>query len=151
MILGPAVDQPMHVSHDRSNVFRFLLCGIGVVHADVANAAKLARNPKIETNRFRVADVQIAIRFGRKTGNDLLVFPRPKIFGDNVANEVRRPFCFSCHCNETKLSANAQIDNFSHECRRAKVAPKRVMLSAAKHLTYEDWSHWGSGEYSTCL
>ena len=29
---------------------------------DVANAVELARDPKVETDRFRVADVQITIR-----------------------------------------------------------------------------------------
>jgi len=35
-----------------------------------------------------VTDVQITIRLGRKTGDDLLVFPRAQILGDDVADEI---------------------------------------------------------------
>src|SRR5262249_57483337 len=78
-LVCPAVNQPMHVSHDRSDVLRFLFRRIGVVHANVADAAKLARNSKIKTDRFRVANVQITVRLGPNTVYDLLSFPPPPI------------------------------------------------------------------------
>ena len=35
-----------------------------------------------------MTDVQITIRLGRKTRDDLLVFPRAQILGDDVADEI---------------------------------------------------------------
>ncbi len=81
----------MHVSHDRPHIFGFLLCRIRIIHTDVANAAKLACDPKIEANRFRVTNVQIAVRLWRKARNDLFVFSCTNILGDNVTNKVRGP------------------------------------------------------------
>jgi hypothetical protein len=59
-----------------------------------------------------VTNVQITIRFRRETRDDFGVFPDAQIFRNNVANKIRRPFCFSAHRNGQTLSANAQIDNF---------------------------------------
>ena len=95
VLVGPAVDQPMHVGHDRIDVFGFLLCRVGVVHANVADAAELVRDSEVEADRFRVADVQITVRLGRKTGADLFVFSRANILRDDVANKVRRCGSFS--------------------------------------------------------
>ncbi len=58
---------------------------------------ELVRDPEIETDRFRVTDVQITIRLRRKTRDDFLVFPRAQIFRDDVADEVGRSFRFSRH------------------------------------------------------
>src|SRR5437667_1495312 len=79
IFVRPTVDQPAHVRHDGIDILGFFFCGISVVHSYVANAAELARNPEIETDRFRVADMEITVRLRRKTGMDLSVIPSPNI------------------------------------------------------------------------
>src|SRR5262249_3663143 len=102
MIIRPAIDQPTHVGHDRPHILGFLLCRIRIIHTDVANAAELACDPKIEANRFRVTNVQVAVRLWRKTRNDLFVFSRANILSDNVANKVRRSSSLGRHGNRQK-------------------------------------------------
>src|SRR5262249_15076090 len=114
-----------------------------MVHADVAHAAELARDPKSETARFRVADVQITSRLGRKTRDDFVVFPSPQILRDDVTNKIRWSFPLGRHV-QINLWVNAQIDNLRRRgglgsacVSRAGfgVAPKRTFLSIASLLT----------------
>ena len=66
----------MHVGHDRLDIFRFFLGRIGVVHADVANPAKLVRDPELQTDRFRVTDMEITVRLRRNARDDFeRIFP----------------------------------------------------------------------------
>ena len=60
------------------------LVGIRVVHAQIADAAELARDAEVQADAFGVADVQVAVRFRRKARVNLRIF----LFGD-----VLRPRC----------------------------------------------------------
>ena len=129
----------MHVRHDGPDVFCFLLRRIGIVHADVADAAELASDPEVETDRFRVADVQITIRLGRKARDDLLVFSGAQILRDDVADEVRRSFCFSRHrsgqsyrrtCRSTTRARNALLGSARlPACWRGRLAIANFALA----------------------
>ena len=65
-IVLPGKAQPAHGVDDRIDVFLFFLFRIGVVEAQVAAAAVVARQTEVEADRLGVAEVQIAVRFGRK-------------------------------------------------------------------------------------
>ena len=89
-IVRPPADQPFHVRRDRVHILDLLLGGIGVVHPQVAHSAEFARDPEVEADGLGVADVQVAIRLGRKTGDDPLVPAGLEVRGHHVANEIGR-------------------------------------------------------------
>ena len=66
----PAETQPAHVLLDGFHILHLLLAGIGVVEAQVAEAPVIGGNPEIDTDGFGMADVQVAVGFGRETGMD---------------------------------------------------------------------------------
>ena len=66
----PVEPQPADHLDDRVDVLAFFLLRIGVVEAQVTDAAVVARQPEVEADRLRVADVQIAVRLGGKAGAD---------------------------------------------------------------------------------
>jgi hypothetical protein len=78
----------VHVRLDRIQVFLLLPGGIRVVEAEVATAAELAGDPEVEADRLRVADVKVAIRFGREARDDRLVPALAQVGGDDLADEV---------------------------------------------------------------
>ena len=88
ILIRPAVDQPMHVGHDRIDVFGLFLGRVGVVHPHVADAAELVRDAEVEADRLGVADVEIAVRLGRETGVDARVLSAPHIFCHDIADEI---------------------------------------------------------------
>jgi len=90
----------MHIGHDRVDVLRFLFYGIRIVHADVTSAAKLVSNPKVEANRLRMADMQVAVWLRRKTRADLLVFARAEVVRDDITDKIRGFFNFRRHYND---------------------------------------------------
>jgi hypothetical protein len=65
--LCPVEAEPPHVLLNRVDVFGVLLGGIGVVEPEIADAAKLLGDAEVEADRLRMADVQIAVRFGWET------------------------------------------------------------------------------------
>ena len=83
--------EPADVVDDRLLVFGVLLRRIGVVEAQVADAAVLLCDAEIQTDRLGVPDVEVAVRLRRETGDDL----SPEqigflIFLDHLADEVER-------------------------------------------------------------
>ena len=77
-MLAPIEAEPVHVALDGVDVFLLFLGRIGVVEAQIAVAAELLRDAEIQADRLGVADMQIAVRLGRKAGDDRLVSgPRP--------------------------------------------------------------------------
>ena len=45
-------------------------------------------DPKIQANRFRMTEMKVTVRLGRKTRDRGLMFPRGKVFGDDVSDEI---------------------------------------------------------------
>ena len=81
--------QPLHVFHDRLDVLRLFLRGIGIVETQVGMPAKLVRQPKIQADRLGMANVQIAVRLRRKARlHPPLKFIGLQIFQNDVADEV---------------------------------------------------------------
>ena len=93
--LVPVKAEPVDVVLDRVDVLHILLGGVCVVKAQVAFAAELFRHGKVDEQRFRMADVQIAVRLGREARLDVR---QPLLFNvllDEFLNEVfRRHFAF---------------------------------------------------------
>ena len=89
----------MNIGHDRIDILGFFFRRVGVVHADVADAAELVRDAEIQTDRFRMADVQVTIRLRRETRPNFSVLPRANILRDNVANKIGRSWIFSRRCH----------------------------------------------------
>src|SRR5207253_827633 len=59
----PVEAQPLDVFHDGIYVLGLFLRRIGVVETQIALAAKLRRQPEVETDGLRMADVQVAVWF----------------------------------------------------------------------------------------
>ena len=89
--IRPVKAQPVHVFHDRFDIFDVFLGWVGIIEAQVAQAPVLGGQAEIETNRFGMANVQIAVRLRRKAR----VHPAAKSAGpvvlfDDLLNEVER-------------------------------------------------------------
>ena len=66
--VSPVKAQPVDVLLDRVDKLGVLLGGVGVVHAEVAQAAEVLGRAEVDRQGLAVADVQIAVRLGRETG-----------------------------------------------------------------------------------
>ncbi len=69
--LRPVEAQPAHGVDDAIDVFLVFLLGVGVVEAQVAHSAIVARQPEIQADAFGMAHVQVAVGLGREAGADL--------------------------------------------------------------------------------
>ena len=87
-VVGPAADEPLHVLGDGIHVLDVLLGRVGVVHAQVADAAELAGDAEVEADGLGVADVQVAVRLGRKARDHLADATRGQVLLDDLAEEV---------------------------------------------------------------
>jgi len=91
--VAPVEAQPVDILLDGVHIFGVLLGRIGVVHAEVAQAAEFFSRAEIDGQRLAVADVQIAVRLRRKTGVDLLALKlsaRRDVFQNKCVNEIFR-------------------------------------------------------------
>ena len=61
----------MDVLFDGIHELGVLLGGVGVVHTQIADAAEFLGGTEVDDQGLAVADVQIAVGLGRKTGVDL--------------------------------------------------------------------------------
>ena len=68
----------------------FSFAGIGVIETQVAKAVVFGGNAKIEADRFRVADMQVAVRLGRKSRmHTAAIFVGFDVFCDACPDEVQ--------------------------------------------------------------
>ena len=89
-VLAPVETEPADVGQNGLDVLDILACGVGVVEAHVAPGAReLLADSEIKADGLGVADVQIAVGFGRKAGDDAAVVGAGGlIVGDDAADEV---------------------------------------------------------------
>ncbi len=111
-LVGPVESEPAHVFHDRVDVLDVFLGRIGVVEAEMADAAVLLRQAEIQADALGVPDVQIPVRLGWEAGDDAsVVLLRTKVVFDDVADEVRRAFSghargiLACRTRDVERSA----------------------------------------------
>ena len=82
---APFTTQPMNILLDGVNVLLGFLFRISIIKPQRAFAVKGFRNAEIQANGFGVADVQITVRLGRKTGHNLT---RVFAFGNGVFDQA---------------------------------------------------------------
>ncbi len=74
-VLPPIEAEPAHVALDGVDIFLLFLGRIGVVETQMTAAAEFLGDAEIQADRLGVADMQIAVRLGRKAGDHLLDAP----------------------------------------------------------------------------
>ena len=87
-MLAPVEAEPAHVALDGVDIFLLFLGRIGVVETQMAAAAEFLGNAEIQADRLGVADVQIAVRLGRKAGDHRLDASGIEVGLHDVADEV---------------------------------------------------------------
>jgi hypothetical protein len=87
-MLAPVEAEPADVCLDRVDVLLLFLDRVGVVEAQVAVTADLLRDPEVERDRLRVADVEVAVRLGREARSDLRDPALAYVGGDDLTDEV---------------------------------------------------------------
>ncbi len=89
--LLPVEPQPAHILLDRLGILLLFPGGVGIVHAQVTAAGEFGGQAEIETDRFGVADMQIAVGLGGKAGqNPSAMFFGLDVFGDERTNKIGR-------------------------------------------------------------
>ena len=69
-VVAPIEPQPLHVGEDRFDVLDVLAGGVGVVEPHVAfGAPVLFPDAEVEADGLGVADVEVAVGFGREAGH----------------------------------------------------------------------------------
>ena len=73
-----------------ANVLFVFRSRVAVVHAQVADAAELERDPKVEADALGVANMQIAVGLWWESRRDTLMQALSEVGFDDLANEVPR-------------------------------------------------------------
>src|SRR5690606_7227180 len=68
-VATPLKAQPLHIIFDGVDKFLVFFFRVGVVKAQMADTAKLLGHTEVKTDGFGMANVQIAVRLRRETGN----------------------------------------------------------------------------------
>jgi len=84
----PFEAQPAHVVLDRRDELGIFLRRVGVVEAQVAQAAEFAGDAEVQADRLGVADVQVAVGLGGEACADRRMFPAGEVLADDLADEV---------------------------------------------------------------
>src|SRR5262249_6234372 len=86
----PVETEPFHVLHDGLDVFGLLLLRIGVVEAQIGLATELRREAEVQADRFRMTDMQVAVRLGWKAGvYAALILTGFQVLENDFANGIR--------------------------------------------------------------
>jgi len=83
--------QPLQVAFDRNDEISTFLFGVGVVEPQIARAAEITGDAEVQTDRLGVTNMEIPIRFGRKTRlYPVAVGPLFVIAANELPNEIGR-------------------------------------------------------------
>ncbi len=99
----PVETEPVDIFLNGIHVFGIFLCGVGIIHTEVADTAVFFGCAKVYAKSFAVTDVKVAVGFGRKTGMHLHTFTastRCQILFDKCVYKVLWRFVdndFVCH------------------------------------------------------
>ena len=99
-MLAPIEAEPAHVALDGVDIFLLFLGRIGVVETQMTAAAEFLGDAEIQADRLGVADMEIAVRLGRKAGDHRFDAPGIEIGLHDVADEIapRLPACSIAAC-----------------------------------------------------
>ena len=90
-MFAPVEAQPSDVALDLVDVLLRFLHRVGIVEPEIAPAAEFLRDAEVDADRLGMADVQAAVRLGRKPRDDrAAVFARLDVLGDDFPNEIAR-------------------------------------------------------------
>ena len=113
VLLGGIVDvgiveaEPVDIILDGLDKFFLFLGRVRVVKAQIAHAAETLRRQEIDGQRLHVADVQVAVRFGRETRlHAAAVLALGDIGLDGLPNKVGFFPCFFCHGNPSLIASS---------------------------------------------
>ena len=95
--VGPVIAQPVDVVLDGQHELGVLLGRVGVVKAQVAQAAVFAGDAKVDAQRLGMADMQIAVRLGRETGVYLFRASAGQVGVDKLFDKIARFFLSVFH------------------------------------------------------
>ncbi len=86
----PLKAEPAHILLDGVHVLLLFLLGIGVVEAQVGQAAELVGQAEVEADGLGVTDVQVAVRLRRKArlNDGVAILLRLQILDEDLADEV---------------------------------------------------------------
>ena len=97
----------MDIILDGLDKFFLFLGRVRVVKAQIAHAAETLRRQKIDGQRLHVADVQVAVRFGRETRlHAAAVLALGDIGLDGLPNKVGFFPRFFCHGNPSLIASS---------------------------------------------
>ena len=87
--LAPFEAQPLDIVGDAIYILGILFHRIGIVKAEVANAIVLLSDAEIHTDGLNVTNVEVAIRFGRKTRlYSAVIYTFLQVFFYDFFNEI---------------------------------------------------------------
>ena len=115
----PVNAEPANILLDRSGERLVLCLRIGIVHPEVTDAAILFSDPEIEVNSFGMADVQIPVRFGRKTRvHSTTAAVCTQIVGHDLTDEITACEVITVHHSSryaaVSVIANARSTRLRH-------------------------------------
>ena len=93
-VVAPVPTQPTDIFQDGVDVLHLLPGRVGVVEAHVAVPAVLGGQPEVEAGGLGVANVEIAVGFGREPGDNIAAeLSGAIVFGNDGADEVGAGGC----------------------------------------------------------
>ena len=69
-MLVPVKAQPLHAVENSVDVFLLFFGRIGVIEAHITTSVVVTRQPEVEADRFRMADMQVTVWLWWKARND---------------------------------------------------------------------------------
>src|SRR5690348_6777634 len=89
--VSPIESQPANIILNRVDVLRIFSRGIGIVESQMADPAGIVLSQsEVEADRFRMADVQKAVRFGGKACHDpTAMLTGRTVGGDDLSDKIR--------------------------------------------------------------
>ena len=87
-MLAPVEPEPANIRFDRVDVLLLFLDRVRVVEPQMTATTELGSDAEVEADRFRVPDVQVAVRLRREACDDRLVPAFAQVSRDDVADEV---------------------------------------------------------------
>ena len=87
----------MHVCFNGFHKLDIFLAGIGIIKAQITEPVELSGETEIETDGFRMTDMQIAVRLRRKPRvNPAAVLVLPNVLDNYISNKMRRRSLCGC-------------------------------------------------------
>ena len=110
-LLLPLETHPAYIFLNRVHILDILLDRIGVVIAEIGLSAILGGESEIDAQALGVAEVQIAVGFGRETGQNRIHFSAFEVFFNDFLKEIQLSLFFHNALYST-VSVQIDISNF---------------------------------------